>query len=132
MKDKRFLASLAFIISLLPMLLPQYGGCRGVQEISGLTNLLNPIGVLSVVLFFSGILFKKNILGLIGCVGIVTAEIYEFLTWHITTISGKFNIDMSFRFAYPEFYIGLAISVLMIALYVYLFFFKKPTDTEKE
>ena len=113
------------------MLLPQYGGCRGVQEISGLTNLLNPIGILSVILFCSGILFKKNILGLIGCIGIVIAEIYKFLTWHIMTINGKFNLDMSFRFAYPEFYIGLVISVLMIALYVYLFFFKKTTDTNK-
>ena len=132
MKKKRVVALFAFVFSLLPMLLPQYGGCRGVQEISGIVNLLNPIGILAVVTFFAGILFKKNILGLIGCIGIVVAEIYEFLTWHITTISGRFSIDMSFRFAYPEYYMGLVISILMTALYFYMFFIKKPSAVEKE
>ena len=131
MKNKRIIVSFAFIISLLPMLLPQYGGCRGVQEISGIVNILNPIGFLSVIIFFAGIIFKKNILGLIGCIGIVVAEIYKFLTWHIMTITGNFSIVTSFNLAYPEFYIGLVISIFMVVLYVYMFFIKNSRNTEK-
>ena len=40
---KKILLTTAFIISLLPMLMNQYGGMKGVQEITGLINLLNPI-----------------------------------------------------------------------------------------
>lgn len=59
------------------MLLYQFGGMRGVQEISGLIILLSPITIVSIILFFLGIWFKfKNkktnkILGGIGVVGIV-------------------------------------------------------------
>lgn len=131
MKNKKLIIG-AFIISLLPMLLPQYGGCKGVQEINGIVNLLNPIGILAVIAFFTGVLFNKNILGLIGCTGIVAAEIYKFLTWHIKTISGQFNIGTSFNLAYPEFYIGLLASILMVALYIYVFILNKHHDADKE
>ena len=131
MKNKtRAILAIAFVMSLLPMLLPQYGGCRGVQEISGIVNLLNPIGILSVIMFIVGMVLKKKILGLLGCLGIVVSEIYEFLTWHIMTVSGKFSIDTSFRFAFPEFYIGLAVSVIMVAVYSYFAFWKKSTAEE--
>ena len=52
---KKIILTAAFIISLLPMLLNQYGGLKGVQEITGLINLLNPIGIVSVVLFIVGV-----------------------------------------------------------------------------
>ena len=45
---KKSVLSAAFIISLLPMLLNQYGGRKGVQEITGLVNLLNPIGIMAL------------------------------------------------------------------------------------
>lgn len=131
MKNKtRVILAIAFGMSLIPMLLPQYGGCRGVQEISGIVNLLNPIGILSGLAFIVGMILKKKVLGLLGCLGIVTSEIYEFLTWHMMTISGKFSIDTSFRFAFPEFYIGLAVSVIMVIVYFYFAFWKKPADME--
>ena len=43
---KKIKLTIAFLVSLLPMLLNQYGGKKGVQEISGLINLLNPIGII--------------------------------------------------------------------------------------
>ena len=52
---KKVILSVAFLISLLPMLMNQYGGLKGVQEITGLINLLNPIGIISVVLFVLGV-----------------------------------------------------------------------------
>ena len=53
---KKCVLSLSFVISLLPMLLNQYGGKQGVQEITGLINLLSPIGILSVILFASAVM----------------------------------------------------------------------------
>lgn len=120
---KKVILTIAFIISLLPMLLSQYGGARGVQEISGLGNLFNPIGIVAVLLFTIGVWvsFKdvkvNKILSILGVVGIVISEIYQFLTWHILTITGEMSIQNSINFAFPEFYIGLTISLIMIVVY---------------
>lgn len=120
---KKLILSIAFTASLLPMLLNQYGGLRGVQEISGLINLFNPIGILSVVLFVVGtwIPFKRQIigksLGIAGTLGVVVSEIYKFFTWHVMTISGEISIQHSVRFAFPEFYFGLFMSLAMIGAY---------------
>lgn len=122
MKKKTFL-SIAFVISLLPMLLNQYGGMKGVQEITGLINLLNPIGIISVILFIAGVWFSSKmsalgkLLGALGTVGIVISEIYKFFTWHVMTITGKISLQNSITLAFPEFYFGLAISIMMIAVY---------------
>lgn len=120
---KKIKLTVAFLISLLPMLLNQYGGKKGVQEISGLINLLNPIGIISVLLFIMGVWvsFKNKktnkILGALGTIGIVISEIYQFFTWHIMNITGKMSIHNSIEFAFPEFYIGLVISLIMIFYY---------------
>ena len=120
---KKIILSIAFIISLLPMFLNQYGGLKGVQEITGLINLLNPIGMVSVILFAVGVWFpfKEQVvgksLGVLGTIGIVVSEIYKFFTWHVMNITGEVSIYKSIRFAFPEFYIGLIISILMVVTY---------------
>ena len=120
---RKIILSIAFIISLLPMFLNQYGGLKGVQEITGLINLLNPIGMVSVILFAVGVWFpfKKQVfgtnLGALGTIGIVVSEIYKFFTWHVMNITGEVSIHKSIRFAFPEFYIGLIISILMVVTY---------------
>ena len=99
----------SFTISLFPMFMKQYGGCKGVQEITGMINLLNPIGILSVVLFLAGVWTPfhnksvNKILGAMGVIGIV--------------ISGELSLQNSLSLAYPEFYIGLAVSVFMVMAY---------------
>ena len=121
---KKIILTAAFIISLLPMLLNQYGGLKGVQEITGLINLLNPIGIVSVVLFIVGVWvpMKKpdfnKVMGILGTVGIVISEIYKFFTWHVMTITGKINLQHSMQLAFPEFYIGLVVSIIMIVVYI--------------
>lgn len=123
---KKIILTIAFVISLLPMLLNQYGRMKGVQEISGLINLYNPIGIISVLFFIIGvwILFKNKkfnkIFGGLGVIGIVISEIYNFFTWHIMTITGEMSIHNSFEFAFPEFYIGLLISLVMIFVYFFI------------
>lgn len=123
---KKIILTISFIISLLPMLLNQYGGMKGVQEITGLINLLNPIGIIAVLLFIIGVWvsFKNKkinkILGAVGAIGIVVSEIYQFLTWHIMNITGKMSLKTSFEFAFPEFYIGLVVSFIMIIIYFFI------------
>ena len=120
---KKIVLSATFIISLLPMLMNQYGGLKGVQEITGMINLLNPIGIISVVLFVIGVWmsFKKpiinTVLGALGTIGIVISEIYKFFTWHVMTITGEISIQNSIQLAFPEFYIGLAVSLIMVVAY---------------
>ena len=121
---KKIILTIAFLISLLPMLLNQYGGMKGVQEISGLINLLNPIGIISMLVFFAGVWASfenektNKILGILGTIGIVVSEIYEFFTWYIKNITGKMSIQNSIEFAFPEFYVGLLISLIMIFVYL--------------
>lgn len=125
-RNKQVILTILFIISLMPMLLYQFGGMRGVQEISGLIILLSPITIVSIILFFLGIWFKfKNkktnkILGGIGVVGIVISEIYEFFTWYTIGITKDINLYNSVNLAFPEFYIGLLISIIMVFIYFFI------------
>ena len=122
MKNKTFL-SVCFLVSLLPMMLNQYGAAKGVQEITGLINLLNPIGIASVLMFLMSILcnFEKQNLNkflvLAGVIGIVVSEIYTFLTWHILTITGEMRLQHSINLAFPEFYFGLVVSLIMVSTF---------------
>ena len=106
------------------MLLNQYGGRKGVQEITGLINLLNPIGLAAAVTYLVGVwapFRKKNlntVLGAVGCIGMVVSEVYRFFTWHTLTITGEISLQHSIRFAFPEFYAGLCVSLAMVVLYL--------------
>lgn len=120
MKRKLFWTA-ALAASLLPMLLSQYGGARGVQEIRGCINLLNPIAPVAAVLFLFGVWAPLrgrtagHALRSAGACGMVLAELYTFLTWHIETITGAFSLQSSVRLAFPEFYLGLAVSLALAA-----------------
>lgn len=123
MKRRVFL-TIAFVISLIPMFANQYGGVRGVREISGLNNLWNPIGIIAAILFLIGLWvpFKNAHIGktlsIVGLIGVIAAEIYTFLTWPIPAYQESLNLAFSFENAFPEFYLGLTTSALMIVTYV--------------
>ena len=125
-RNKQVILTILFIMSLMPMLLYQFGGMRGVQEISGLIILLSPITIISIILFLFGIWFKfknKNtnkILGGVGVIGIVISEIYEFFTWYTIGITKDINLYNSINLTFPEFYIGLLISVIMVFIYFFI------------
>lgn len=125
-RNKKVMLTILFVMSLMPMLLNQFGGMKGVQEISGLIILLSPICIISIILFLLGIWFKfKNnttnkILGGVGVIGIVVAEIYEFFTWYTINITKDINLYNSVNLAFPEFYIGLFISICMIFIYFFI------------
>lgn len=93
------------------------------QEITGMINLLNPIGITSVLVFIVGVWmpFKKKtintVLGALGTIGMVISEIYKFFTWHVMNITGEVSLRHSIEFAFPEFYIGLIVSLAMVVAY---------------
>lgn len=135
--NKRITLTIVFIISLTPMLMNQYGGCRGVQEITGMINLTNPIGIIALLAFFTGIWAKfesentGKFLGLAGTIGIVVSEIYKFFTWHVLTITGEISLQNSVELAYPEFYIGLLTSIAMVIIYIIYQFVLKDEDVKE-
>ena len=77
---KKVILSVVFILSLIPMCFSQYGRLKGVQEISGIINLTNPIGFIAVILFLVGVWgnFKNTDIGkyfpYIAMVGIVLSK----------------------------------------------------------
>ena len=113
---KKVLLSLLFIASLSPMLLNQYGGMKGVQEISGLINITNPIGMLSLVIFVIGLFTDEWISG-IGTIGMVISELFMFFTWYTNTITPTISLQTSLDMAYPEFYLGLIVSCVVMIVY---------------
>lgn len=120
---KKIILSVVFILSLIPMFFSQYGGLKGVQEISGIINLTNPIGFVAVILFFVGVWgnFKNTNIGkyfpYIAMVGIVLSELNNFLTWNYPNISYLDGIKNSFNMVFPMFYIGLIVSIAVIVIY---------------
>ena len=123
---KKILLSVIFLFSLIPMCFSQYGALKGVQEVSGIINLTNPIGFIAVILYFFGIWinFKnKNInkyLPYFGMIGIILSELNNFLTWNYPNKSYLENIKNCFNMVFPMFYIGLAISILLILVYRFI------------
>ena len=118
---RKIIMSIVLTISLLTMLLPWFGGYRGVSEVSGFILLDNPIVFACIILAYVGIWTNlgrnSEILGSIGIIGIMVMEIYEFLTWHILTITGRFDLRVSFDWCYPEFYMALLCIVLTFVIY---------------
>lgn len=113
---KKIIMTIALCICLSTMLLPWFGGLKGVQEIQGYHMLNNPIAVTCIILSFIGIWtnFGRNsdIIGSIGFIGIIGMEIYELLTWHILTITGYFDIALSLSLAYSEFWFAFACTII--------------------
>ena len=126
MNKTKAILSIAVLISQIPMFLSWFGGGRGVQEIKGTIVLFNPITIVCILIYFMGVweVFKKRKvntrISVIGLGGIILVEIYEFLTWHYMTVTGRISLKTSIRMAYPEFYLGLFLSIFMLVLYLYL------------
>lgn len=120
---KKMLLSIIFILSLIPMCFSQYGSAKGVEEVSGIINLTNPLGIIAVILYFAGIwinIKKEKInkcLPYIGMVGIILSELINLLTWGYPSTSYLDGIRNCFRRVFPMFYVGLIISVILIFVY---------------
>ena len=120
---RKIIMSVALSLSLLTMLLPWFGGMKGVEEVYGVILLDNPVALTCILLAFVGIWtnfgYNSEIIGSIGMIGIIVMEIYEFMTWHILTISGQFDLNLSIALCYPEFYLALVCIVVTYIIYKY-------------
>lgn len=120
---KKLLLTIIFILSLIPMFFSQYGGMKGVQEVSGIINLTNPIGFIAIILYFVGIwsnFNNKNInkyFPYFGMIGIILSELNNLLTWNYPNTSYLEGIKNCFNMVFPMFYVGSAISISMIIIY---------------
>lgn len=123
---KKILLSVIFILGLIPMYFSQYGSIKGVQEVSGIINLTNPIGFVAIILYFIGVWFNfknKNInkyFPYFGMIGIILSELNNFLTWNYPNTSYLDGIKNCFNMVFPMFYVGLIISILLIVAYRFI------------
>lgn len=120
---KKILLSVIFVLSLIPMCFSQYGGAKGVEEVSGIINLTNPIGFTAIILYFVGVWanFKnENInkyFAYFGMIGIILSELNNLLTWGYPNTSYLDGIKNCFNMVFPMFYVGLIISIILIVAY---------------
>jgi hypothetical protein len=130
MKRKIFLTVL-FMMSLVTISLPWFGG-NHIETVYGWVLLDNPIALTCIVLAFFGIWtdYGKNseIIGSIGMIGIIAMQIYEFLTWHIISLSGHFDLGLSIDLCYPEFYFSLG--CVFVTYVVFRYIYKKINLTQ--
>ncbi len=123
---KKILLSVIFFFSLIPMFFSQYGVLEGVQEVSGLINLTNPIGFIAVILYTVGIWTNsknENInkyFPYLGMIGIILSELNNLLTWNYPNTSYLEGIKDCFNMVFPMFYVGLIISILLILVYRFI------------
>ena len=130
-KIQKIIRCLSLVVILLSTMLSWYGGARGVQEIKGFIIFYNPITILFLFAVIVSFFIKKEILGLwlnaIGFSGFAIMELWTFFTWYILTITGRFDIAMSFQMSYPEFYISFIITIAITFYNFYVLFKTKKS-----
>ncbi len=122
---RKIIMTIVLTLSLLMMFFPWFGGAEGIQEVYGLVLLKNPVSLTCLLLISIGIWTdcgkNSEVIGVIGFCGVLVMQIYEFLTWHILTITGHFDLELSMRLSHKEFYIALACIVICLAIYRKIF-----------
>ena len=108
--------SVLLAVNICLMFMTWFGGEKGVQEISGTIVLKNPFTIVFIIIIIAGIWIRKaekfqNPLIYTGFAGIMAVEIYEFFTWYTKTVSLNNSMIKSLNMAFPEFYLGLIVTV---------------------
>ncbi len=133
----RIFLTVAFLISLVPMSSIQFG-IPGINERTGWTNLLNPIGIASALIFLVTLwapldklkisINKRiaRILGFVGLLGIVVAEILNFI--FADSPNSYISLEHSLEYATSYFFLGLFVSIAMIVIYLCTLSLVAPTQ----
>lgn len=108
--------SVMLAANIILMFMPWFGAMKGVQEISGIIVLKNPVTIISILAVLAGVWIKpiekiRNYFIYSGFAGIIAVEVYEFFTWYTHTINPSIGFFKSFTFAFPEFYLGLVVTI---------------------
>lgn len=125
--------TIALIVSLLPMMAPQYGTV-GINERNGWSNLF-PIGIIGVILFLVSVWAPLKsrklgfLLGLLGTIAIVVNEIITFIC--ADSPNSYISLQNSFEYASPYFYLGFFTSLMMIFIYICTMSISKNSKNQK-
>jgi len=117
---RKIIVCLALILSFITLTFPWFT-TEGIDIITGMSLFHNPIAVTCMILALIGTFgeFGDNgeIIGSIGILGLIVMEIYEFLTWHIITITGRFDLSFSIQSCFPQFYIAVLCLIITFIIY---------------
>ena len=122
MKKKILMMSI-LLLNCLIMWFPWFKTMDGNRNIHGLIMLKNPIALTCLILCFIGIWIKhqySEIFETIGCIGMMTMQIYEFLTWHIRISGGSIDFQLSCQLTYSYFYLAVFISMISYIIYKFI------------
>lgn len=118
MKNK-CIVTISFILCLFMLLFPWFHYHD--YDVRGLIMLEDPIALTCLVLIIVGIWsnygMNSIILGHIGFIGLLVMEIYEFMSWHVLTITGHYSLVWSMQATYPTFYIALLVTMITYMMY---------------
>lgn len=124
-KKTKIALAILFILSLTPMYLVQFGANSiGVLGHNGLMILFEPLCILSIIIFFVSLWhdFKHQKLnyglGIIALLGVILSEIKCFLFSYYRGPIAELELSYCISMAYPSFYLGLTISILMLVIYL--------------
>ncbi|MEG0409439.1 MAG: hypothetical protein RR538_00600, partial [Erysipelotrichaceae bacterium] len=91
---------------------------------NGLMILFEPLCILSIIIFFVSLWhdFKHQKLNygleIIALLGVIVSEIKCFLFSYYRGPITELELSYCISMAYPSFYLGLTISILMLAIYL--------------
>lgn len=125
-RTKKYLICVLLALTCAAMLLPWFGFDRNISQLSGFFILVHPVTLLCIACVLIGLFPPKppprliDLLPLIGLGGIFGIEVYTFLTWHIMTITGQFDLSFSLLHTYPEGYASMLLALLTFLTYVFI------------
>ncbi|MBU5439406.1 hypothetical protein KQI42_15410 [Tissierella sp. MSJ-40] len=116
-----------FFVSLVPLIFLWFGFNLSVHYIQGVELLANPIVLFSIIIILFSLCYSGNKVDIVNLIGLISsiilplAYIYEFFTWHYTTITGEINFSVSIRTAQIGFYLGLLTSIVFAIYYIIMY-----------
>lgn len=119
----KVIRSQLFLLGLLPMLFAQYGTPESAQPISGLRNLLCPLGLLGAALYYLGVWlplrrgWAGHLLAYLGLLCMPLAQLYTFFAHSGLDWRDPATLLACFDYTYPAFYLGLAVLLALPFLY---------------
>ena len=68
---------------------------------------------------------KRKLLIVFFIISLLPMLMNQYFTWHVMTITGEISLKNSIRYAFPEFYVGFVISVIMVTVYIIVWIFSR-------
>lgn len=112
---KKIIMTIMMILCMLTLLWPWFGNQYHMETVYGTILLENPVALASIILTFLSIWIDNGssyFLLNLGFIGMISMEIFVFMTWPMFIITDAINIDLSIALCYPQFYYALFCLIL--------------------